>query len=300
MREMNRGLAVFSLTLAWFLAGFVGCGAETVTANAVTEVEVRPQIAYRAEGEVSGPDCQLDLYIPKSSSRPFPLVIWVHGGGLTGGDKAEPPSVAVCRMLAQNGIGVASVNYRRNPKVQFPTYIEDVAAAVAWVEANAKKYGGNSERIYLSGHSAGAYLVTMLTMNPKYLEKAGFNMSHLVGVIPISGQVTTHFTIKKERGIDANTVISDAAAPTYFVRKQVPDMLLILGDRDWAARLEENAYFAACLKAAGAQNVTLRVIADRDHGTIFGKLSEPNDPGGNLILQFIREREARAGVSSGT
>lgn len=297
MREMNRGLVVFSLTLAWLIVGYSWCGAETVTPN---DLEVKPQIAYRAEGEAGGSGCQLDLYIPKSSRKPFPLMVWVHGGGLTAGDKAEPPSVALCRMLAHNGIGVASVNYRLNPKVQFPTYIEDVAAAVAWVEANAQKYGGNPERIYLSGHSAGAYLVTMLTMNPKYLEKAGFNMNHLAGVMPISGQVTTHFTIKKERGIDANAVISDAAAPTYFVRKQVPDMLLILGDRDWPARLEENVYFTACLKAAGAQNVTLRVIVDRDHGTIFGKLPEPNDPGGNLILHFIREREARAGALSGT
>lgn len=273
-----------------------GCLAQK-TKEIPSSVVVKKAIAYRNDPSLSGAECQLDLYLPKPSPKKYPLLIWVHGGGLTGGDKAEPPSVALATMLAQNGIGVASVNYRLSPNVRFPVYVEDVAAAAAWVEAQAKSLGGNPERIYLSGHSAGAYLVAMLTMNPKYLNQAGFNSTHIAGVIPISGQVTTHFTVRKEKGIDSNTIISDEASPLYYVRKDIPDMLLILGDHDWPARLEENQYFAACLKAAGAGNVIFKVISNRDHGSIFGKLPEPEDPGGKLILQFVRERESKAAQS---
>lgn len=278
------------LTRTVILLAFLWMASLPVVGRADEEIEVKSQISYRPDA----PECRLDLYLPKDTRKPYSMLIWVHGGGLTGGDKAEPPSAAVSRLLAMKGIGVASVNYRLSPKVRFPVYIEDVAAAVAWVDAHAAEWGGHSGRVYLSGHSAGAYLVAMLTMNPKYLDAAGFDRRHLAGVIPISGQVATHFTVRKERGLDINAITSDEAAPLYFVRQNIPDMLLLLGDRDWPARLEENAYFAACLKAAGATNVTLRVISDRDHGTIFGKLPEPNDPTGKLLWQFIAERESRS------
>lgn len=282
---------IFSTTI-WILSCVVlwtqsGLALELPATEVSNSVVVKSQIAYRSDA-----GCQLDLYLPKSSGKPFPMVVWVHGGGLTGGDKAEPPSAALAKRLAQNGFGVASVNYRLSPKVRYPTYIEDVATAVVWVEAHAKSFGGDPERIYLIGHSAGAYLVAMLAMNTKFLRQAGFNLNHLAGVIPISGQVTTHFTVRKEKGIGSNVIISDQAAPLYYVRKDIPDMLLILGDNDWPARLEENQYFAACLKAAGAQNVAFSVIPNRDHGTIFGKMTEAGDPCGKLVLDFLRKSES--------
>lgn len=299
MRRLKSILSV-ALSVVWMVAvaGIHPLRAAS-SAGESGGVTVKSQIAYRQEPELASASCQLDLYLPKPSDKAFPVMIWVHGGGLTGGDKAEPPSAALSRMLAQHGIAVASVNYRLSPKVSFPVYIEDVAAAVAWVEKNAKGFGGNPARIFLSGHSAGAYLVAMLTMNPKFLTQVGFDWSHLAGVIPISGQVTTHFTVRKERGIGPNTIISDEASPLYFARQEIPDMLLILGDHDWPARLEENQYFAACLKAAGAGNVIFQVVPNRDHGTIFGKIPEPGDPAGKSILQFIHERETGAKGGAG-
>ena len=99
--------------------------------------------------------CVLDLYYPTNIEN-YPTVVWFHGGGLTGGAKEIPEA------LKNKGIAVVGVNYRLNPKVKSPKYIEDAAAAVAWVFKNIEGYKGNPSLIFVSGHSAGGYLASMI------------------------------------------------------------------------------------------------------------------------------------------
>ncbi|WP_311195876.1 alpha/beta hydrolase [Antarcticibacterium sp. 1MA-6-2] len=89
----------------------------------------------------------LDIYYPKEE-KGFPTVVWFHGGGLTSGSKFVPQE------LKEKGIAVVSVNYRLSPRAKSPSYIEDAAAAVAWVFKNIKSFGGNPDLIFVSGHSA--------------------------------------------------------------------------------------------------------------------------------------------------
>ncbi|MEZ0273451.1 MAG: alpha/beta hydrolase [Roseimicrobium sp.] len=248
-------------------------------------------IPYKAGDSLSDYEkerCKLDLYLPKNK-KDYPVIVWFHGGGLTGGQKAGGDTAKVVESWVQAGIAVASVNYRLSPKVKFPAYIEDGAAAVAWVKKNIATHGGDPKRVFIGGHSAGAYLTMMLGLDAKYLKAAGVDVLSIAGLIPVSGQTMTHFTVRQERGLPKEDVIADEAAPIHFARKDTPPMLLLMGDKDWPARLEENQYFAAILKTKGNKRTTLIVVPDRTHGSIFGKLRDEADPGRAAFLKFVAD-----------
>ncbi len=228
--------------------------------------------------------CKLDLYIPPGGKN-FATLVWFHGGGLKGGSKDG--SGALARALAADGLAVAAVNYRLSPKATYPAYVEDSAAAVAWVRAHIAEHGGDPAKVFISGHSAGGYLTLMLAMDARWLKPHGLTPDSFSGYIPLSGQTMTHYTVREERGMDKITIIADEAAPVHYCRKDTPPMLVLAADHDMAARAEENEYLVAVLKGAGNKRVTYQKFADRDHGSIAGKIPQPGDPVRKAILDFI-------------
>ncbi len=219
--------------------------------------------------------CTLDLYYPENTIN-FPTIVWFHGGSLTGGKKQIP------KALMEMGYAVIGVEYRLSPKVSAPAYIEDAAASVAWVFKNIEKYGGNSNLIFVSGHSAGGYLGMMITLDKQYLSKYNIDANKIAALIPFSGQAITHFTIRKEVGIKNTQPIIDKYAPLFFIRSDAPPMLLITGDREQElfGRYEENAYLWRMMKLNGHTKTTLYELQGYDHGG----MAEPAFP---LLLKEV-------------
>lgn len=208
--------------------------------------------------------CKLDIYHPTNVQNGFPTVVWFHGGGLTEGEKHIPEG------LMNKGIAVVTVNYRLHPKVQNPAYLEDAAAAVAWVLKNIENYGGDASKVFLSGHSAGGYLASMVGMDSSLLEAHELDANSLAGLIPLSGHTITHFTIRKERGLAYTQPIIDEFAPLYHVRADAPPLLLITGDRElelWG-RYEENAFMMRMMKVAGHTQTEIMELDGYDHGMV--------------------------------
>ena len=242
--------------------------------------------------------CKLDIYLPKDA-KSFATLVWFHGGGLKNGNKggtaddgAKTPQIA--RSLAAAGIAVVTPNYRLSPKVTYPAYIQDAAAAVSWTKAHIAEHGGDPKRVFVGGHSAGGYLALMLGMDEHYLADAGVKMSEIAGFVPVSGQVMTHYTVREERGIGKYEVTADDAAPVRFARKVTQPFLVLYGDHDMPARAEENAFFVALMVAAGNKVITGIQIADRTHGSIVSKMVNEGDPGREAILDFMKAKtEAR-------
>lgn len=208
--------------------------------------------------------CVLDLYYPENK-KSFATVVWFHGGGLTGGEK-EIPSY-----LKNKGIAVAAVNYRLNPKVKSPVYVEDAAAAIAWILKNIDTYGGDSKAVFISGHSAGGYLASMVGLDKKYLKAHDLDANQIAGLIPFSGHTITHFTIRQERGIEGSQPIIDDMAPLYHVRPDAPPLLLITGDREMEllGRYEENAYMMRMMKVAGHKETNLLELKGYGHSMTY-------------------------------
>ena len=205
--------------------------------------------------------CRLDIYYPKNVKN-FATIVWFHGGGITGGRREIPAA------LLDKGVAVIGVGYRLSPKAKAPAYIEDAAAAVAWAFKHIANYGGNNKLIFVSGHSAGGYLGTMITLDKHYLAKHKIDANAIAGLIPLSGQAITHFTVRQEMGIKDTQPTIDKYAPLYHVRADAPPMLLITGDREMEllGRYEENAYLNRMMKLAGHKTTRLYELQGFDHG----------------------------------
>jgi acetyl esterase/lipase len=232
---------------------------------------VRNQDAYIAER------CVLDIYYP-AQSKDFATVVWFHGGGLTGGNKHIPQE------LKEKGFCVVTVNYRLNPKVTCPKYIEDAAAAIAWVFSNIGKYGGDSRLIFVSGHSAGAYLTLMTGLDKRWLKPYQIDPDRIAALIPLSPHTVTHNIIRKERGIRDTQAYVDEYAPLFHVRADAPPVILMTGDREleMLGRYEENAYMWRMMKIVGHPHTVLYEFDGYGHGML-----EPAFP---LVIKYINER----------
>lgn len=219
--------------------------------------------------------CVLDIYYPKNV-KDFPTIIWFHGGGLTGGNKDIPIQ------LMEKGVCIVAVNYRLYPKVKAPLYIDDAAAAVSWVFKNVADMGGDPSLIFVSGHSAGGYLASMIGLDKSWLNKYDIDADKIAGLIPFSGHTITHFTVREERGIPGTQPIVDSLAPLYHVRPDAPPLLLITGDRELEllGRYEENAYLMRMMKIAGHKETTLYELNGYGHG-----MTEPAFP---LLLKEVQ------------
>ena len=110
---------------------------------------------------VDGHTLKLDLFMPEKVESPY-LVIWIHGGGWAGGDKKW----CNVKWLRGQGYAVASISYRLSGQAVFPAQIHDVKAAVRWLRAHAEEYGYRTDRIAVSGASAGGHLATLLGLTP--------------------------------------------------------------------------------------------------------------------------------------
>jgi acetyl esterase/lipase len=205
--------------------------------------------------------CLLDIYKPIGKSN-APVIVWFHGGGLTGGTKEIPKD------LLDYGYLIVSIEYRLSPKVKAPGYIEDAAAGTAWVFNNIASYEGNVKQIFLSGHSAGGYLDLMIGLENKWLAKYNINTNAIAGLIPLSPQVITHYTIRDENNVSKYQPLIDTYAPVYHIKKDTPPLVLITGDREkeLLGRYEENAYFFRMMKLIENPRVKLFELEGFDHG----------------------------------
>ena len=264
----------FSLCLCTGLAGAQD------SASVQTTYTTDHDIVYR-----SGPGltdamqerCRLDVYAPQGKPK-FATVVWFHGGGLTGGNKAIP------KELQGQGIAVVAVNYRLSPNVKSPAYVEDAAAAVAWTFKNIERYGGSNKKIFVSGHSAGGYLTSMLGLDKRWLAAFDVDANDIAGLIPFSGHTITHFTVRAERGIDGKQPIVDDMAPLFHVRNDCPPLLLVTGDREleMMGRYEENAYLWRMMQVVGHPDTELFELGGYNHG----QMAAPAHP---LLLRFIEK-----------
>ncbi|KKN11499.1 hypothetical protein LCGC14_1025870 [marine sediment metagenome] len=256
---------------------FVGCA----FSFAQKEYDLKENMGYydaaaRASDAYIEERCKLDVYYPKDTSR-VATVVWFHGGGLEGGEKHIPEG------LLEKGVAVVTVNYRMHPKVKHPVYIEDAAAAVAWTFKNIEKYNGDPKKIFVTGHSAGGYLASMIGLDTSYLAKYDIDANDIAGLVPLSGHTITHFTIRKEMGIEGTRPIVDKYAPIFHVRKDAPPFLLITGNRELEllGRYEEVAYFYRMLKVVEHPDVELMELDGYGHNMVY--------PAIPLLLNFVNK-----------
>ena len=137
------------------------------------------------------PRQKLDIYLPGASQAGAapaggaPMVVFFYGGSWSNGDRADYRFVG--EALATQGIAVVVADYRLSPEVRYPVFLQDSALATRWAFDNAQKYGADPARIFVMGHSAGAYNAAMLALDKRWLGGAGLSPASLAGWIGLAG-----------------------------------------------------------------------------------------------------------------
>jgi acetyl esterase/lipase len=263
------------------------------------------ELAYGAD-----PKQRLDLSIP--AARGFATVIFIHGGSLSSGDKADDDYGKVGAALVGSGLACASVNYRLAPEHPWPAQAEDVAAAIVWVHDSIGSRGGDPKNLFLVGHSSGAMLAALIATDERYLAHHDIKASVLRGVVPMGSimwddeleqALQTHGRARVEEafgqdpgnGMYGNLDTYLDHWPIRHMRPGLPPFLFLIAEaeQEQPPVLKTNKKFVEDARALGNW-AEYKVLSGRTHYSAIRKLSEPGDPVLTLLQGFVRRFSAVA------
>ena len=226
-----------------------------------------------------------DLFAPLQGHH-FPLLIFVHGGAWDSGGKDGYDFVG--HAFASKGYLTALIDYRQVPDVQYPAFVEDTAKAVAHMRSEATKYDGDPSRVYLVGHSAGAYNIVQATLNPAFAADIGSIKAIAAMAGPFDFVPIQHPSIEKAFG--KYQPLEDTQ-PRKFIRADQPPLLMLHGLDDDLVLPESYRDFYKAVKDSGA-HVEFHEYPATNHISILGDLSRPfrhRSPTYETIIKFFEQ-----------
>jgi len=224
-------------------------------------------LPYRVDADADAVRHRADVYLPQQRAG-FPTLVFIHGGGYQRGDRTVGHNLGA--VLAHHGAAVVSISYRLFPQVRHPGHIQDIARAFAWTRLLVPRLGGDPQRVFVGGHSAGAHLATLLGTDASYLAAEGLSRHAIAGVLAISGGYRINPIRKDVFGDDAALA---AASPFAHLTGGHPPFLLLVGGLEKPERHQLTDEFRAGLAAVGT-TVTVQVIPERDHQGLLDRVAE--------------------------
>lgn len=238
-----------------------------------------PQDAARlvARDIAYGPDARqrLDLYAPGDGSASAGVLVFVYGGSWSSGRRQDYGFAA--KAFASRGYLTVVFDYRLVPEHRYPVFVEDTARAVAWAKANAPGYGGNPDRLFLVGHSAGAYNAMMVALAPEFLAAEGISTSDLGGVAGLSGPYDfLPLDVDATREAFKGVADLETTQPVNRVRRgtREPRVFLATGDADTTVKPRNTKALDEALKAQG-RLVETHLYPGVDHAGTLLAISRP-------------------------
>jgi acetyl esterase/lipase len=315
---MNRTRFPLLVLLAGLLAaagGVVPAG-ETRSGAASSDrtfaVQVVRNVAYYQGADADEHKHRLDLYLPQGH-RDFPVLVFIHGGGWTRGDKNELGIYyGLGHCFARHGIGLVCPNYRLSPAVQYPEHVRDVARAFAWTYRNIARYGGRPGELFIGGHSAGGHLAALLAVDDTYLKAEGLTLRDVRGALPLSALFTipdpakvgaapapmtglprkSSFPTELGNGLFSAVFGNDPrvrrlASPMTHVRADLPPFLILCADNDlpFCDRPGAEA-FCQALRAKQC-DADFCEMSRRNHVSILWHATYDTDPATRAMMSFI-------------
>ncbi|MDI3272427.1 alpha/beta hydrolase [Pseudomonas sp. AL03] len=222
----------------------------------------------------SDPRQKLDVYVPRHPVENAPVVVFFYGGSWNSGSRSDYGFVG--EALASRGIVAVLADYRLYPQVRYPLFLEDGARAVAWTHEHIRQYCGNPQRLYLMGHSSGAYNVAMLALDPGLLGAVGLSPHNLSGWIGLAGP----YDFLPIKNPDVRPVFfwpdsPPQSQPINHVSRGAPPALLIAASDDELVNPARNTGgLALKLREAGVPVQDL-YFSRTSHATLVATLSRP-------------------------
>lgn len=299
MKVLSAGLAVATAALLAGCSLVTRAGVSLLYERAdLPATQIVHDLCYTSTAPCDTPKHTLDLYRPGASG--WPVIVFVHGGNWDSGDKNHRAGGAdvyanIGRFYAARGIGVAVINYRLQPGVPWQAQVDDVRAAVTWVRSNIGQQGGQADRVFLMGHSAGAHLVSMVALTTP--------AASVRGVIAVSGAALDltdeqtyqlgadrDFYRQRFQGDDAGGEWRRRASPALLVNASAPPFLILYATGETRALQRQSQVLNSALKNAGVKS-ELTPIPGESHTRIVLALSHPEKLPAKAILDFVRRAE---------
>lgn len=239
--------------------------------------------------------CRLDIFMPDRKVASIPVIVYFHGGGLSSGDKSEgwaDWSNNFGYSFLKEGVCMVMVNYRLSGKhgVKWPDYLQDAAAAVAWVSKNIGQYGADKESIFVAGFSAGGYITHMLSIDSRWYNEQHFIPKRIRGYIPMSGQTRQHGTLATDLGVTQAELMMKRpyAMPLALVKKTGKPIFILTGSKEGQTIKDNQSYYEALLKS-GSKDVSFFTQEGKDHGGMRDGLGDEDSPSRIRIMEFINK-----------
>ncbi len=238
----------------------------------------------------------LNVYMPKKGSN-SPMIIWVHGGSWAYGDKDNVLYKA--EYFTARGYVFASINYRMSPDAKHPVNAQDVADALVWLHENATHYSADPEKIFMIGYSAGAHLAALVSIDEKYLEKAGGNLSILDGVVLLDGIGYDITQLMKNAGTKMKEWYTDSfgktkkdwdqASPVSFIKSDnnIPPFMIAYAD-DQEPSEKQAILLSKKLSEANVKNKVFH-YEKKNTATINKELGRETDKPTEDVYRFLQE-----------
>lgn len=265
----------------------------------VASAETWLDVPYQALPGVPADAQTLDIRAPEGAEN-LPVMVMIHGGAWQNGNKTNAVGQHQADFFLSEGYVHVSINYRLAPDYPFPAHAEDAAAALAFIHQNIVDYGGDPSRINVMGHSAGAHIAALVSIDASYLRAHGLGPRTLSKTVLLDGAAYDLPATARRGRVPRlyhpafgknDPAVWAAASPRLQVKRmvRVPDMLIIHVPRKASA--EQSEALAETLNAAGH---SARVLAatDRKHSTLNKWLGAPQDKYAPAIAAFLKEPRA--------
>jgi arylformamidase len=246
----------------------------------------------------------LDVYSP-SQAKGLPVVFWIHGGGWQAGDKSDVQLKPQAFM--DKGFVFVSTGYRLLPNVDMETIVRDIAKSIHWVHDHIAEYGGDPERLFVMGHSAGAQLAALVCTDDRYLKAEGVSLAIVKGCVPVDGDtydvpaiIETAETRRRVHGQPQPKMghrekfgndpekHRDFSAVTHVAKDKGIPPFLIMHVAEHPDNSAQAQRLASVLKSAGI-GVKVFGAQESSHNKINNDLGAPDNPGTKAMFDFVGE-----------
>lgn len=227
-----------------------------------------PPLGYHRTNDIaygSIPRQKLDVYRPSTGKTPADIVVFFYGGDWQEGSKGDYFFVA--QALASRGFVAVLPDYRLYPAVTFPAFVQDGAMAVRWVHDHAAEIGGDPQHVYLMGHSAGAQIAALLTVDASYLKAVGLDRGDIAGAAVLSAPLDFIPPPGDRRALlmkDGDAKPPAITQPIHFVDGRAPPMLLVHGKADKTVSIDGAIHFAQAVQEKGG-DISTRYYDGKSH-----------------------------------
>ncbi|MEY3634298.1 MAG: hypothetical protein RLZZ61_708 [Pseudomonadota bacterium] len=217
---------------------------------------------------------KLDIYLPKQDAAGGSAVlVFFHGGSWRDGEREGYGFLG--RAFAARGFVTVIADYRKAPRVRFPAFVQDTAAAISWVHTNIAKHHGDADRIFVMGHSAGAHIAMMTALDPQWLAAQNLTPDVIKGVIGLAGPYDfLPLTSDSSKIALGQWPDLTETQPITYARADAPPLLLLTGDKDTVVKPRNSKILSAKIQALGGQQ-QLQIYPEVDHADIIMAVARP-------------------------